>query len=247
MSLVPPPCEELTTSDPSRRGDAGEAAGDDADIATGQNEGAQVDVAGCEVVVGKGWARGQGERGLRDVPLRVRDDPLTKEVDFGLSGGGADEHSVTAGAVDFFDHELGEVGEDVVLVLRPAQHPGVHIADDGRLPEIETNHVGDVGVDGFVIGNAGADGIGDGDVAAAVSGEESGDAEHGVRAKHQGIQEVVVDAAVNHIHALGALGGAHEYCFVADEEILSFHQLDAHLLSEKRMFEIGTVVGTRGQ
>jgi len=198
-------------------------------------------------VVGKGWARRQGERGLGDVPLGGGDDLLPEEVYLGLGGGGSDEHAVAAGAVDFFDHQLGEVGEDVVPVLRAAQHPGVHIADDGRLAEVETNHVGDVGVDGFVIGDAGADGIGDGDAAAAVGGEESRDAEHGVGAKHQGIEEVVVDAAVDHIDALRALGGAHEYCFVSDEEILPFHQLDTHLLSQECVFEIRAIVGACGQ
>ncbi len=124
---------------------------------------------------------------------------------------------------------------------------GVDVADDGGLAEIEADHLGDVGVDRLVVGNAGADGVGDGDVAATVGGEQSGDAEHGVGAKHQGIEEVVVDAAIDDVHALRALGGAHEYGFVTDEEVLSFHQLDAHLLRQEGVFEVGAVMGACSQ
>ena len=75
----------------------------------------------------------------------------------------------------------------------------------GDLAEIEADHLGDVGINGLVVGDAGADGVGDGDVAGAIGGEQAGDAEHGVGAEHEGVQEVVVDAAVDHVDALRAL------------------------------------------
>ena len=121
------------------------------------------------------------------------------------------------------------------------------VADDGRLAEIEADHLGDVGVDRFVVGDAGADGIGDGDAAGAIGGEQAGDAEHGVGAEHQGIEEVIVDAAVDDIDALRALGGAHEHRFVAHEQVLAFDQFDAHLLREEGVLEVGAVVGAGGQ
>jgi hypothetical protein len=117
------------------------------------------------------------------------------------------------------------MSEDVFSVFGFAQYPGVDVGDEGGLAEIEADHLGDIGVNRFVVGHAGADGIGDGDVAGAIGGEQAGDAEHGVGAKHEGIQEVVVDAAVNHVDALRPLRGAREYCLVTDEEVLTFHEL----------------------
>ena len=108
-----------------------------------------------------------------------------KGLDLRLARGGPDEHAVAAGAVDFFDHEFRQVREHVVQILVATQHPGVHIADDGRLAEIEADHLGHVGIDRFVVGDAGADGIGNGDAAGAVGGEQSGHAQHGVGPKHQ--------------------------------------------------------------
>ncbi len=149
--------------------------------------------------------------------------------------------------MNFLDDEFGQVREHVVLVFLAAQDPGVDIADDGRLAEIEADHLGDVGINRLVVGHAGTDGVGDGDAAGAVGGEQAGDSQHGVGAEHQGIQEIVVDAAVDDIDALRALGGAHEDGFVTDEKILAFHQLDAHLLREEGVFEIGAVVSAGGE
>lgn len=101
-------------------------------------------------------------------------------------------------------------------------------------------------MDGFVIGDAGADGIGYGDAACTIGGEQPWHSQHGVGAKHQGIQEVVVDAPINHVNTLRALGGAHEYRFIADEQILAFNQFDAHLLSQEGVLEVSTVVRAGG-
>ena len=50
MSLLPPPCEELTTSEPLRQRDARQAAGDDDDLLAVQDERPQVDVPAFETV-----------------------------------------------------------------------------------------------------------------------------------------------------------------------------------------------------
>jgi hypothetical protein len=84
---------------------------------------------------GEGGARRQREGGLGDVALGSGDDEPAEVLDLLVGGGRADEHPVAAGAVHFLDHELGEVREDVLEVLRPAQHPGLHVADQRRLAE----------------------------------------------------------------------------------------------------------------
>ena len=60
---------------------------------------------------------------------------------------------------------------------------------------------GNVGVERLVVGDAGADGVGERDVAGAIGVEQAGDAEVRVAAERQRIEEVVVDAAVDDVDA----------------------------------------------
>jgi len=84
------------------------------------------------------------------------------------------------------------VGEHVVLVLRAAQNPGSRCDDGGGRDR--SGYLGDVGVDGFVVGDA-VRCVADLLMWPRGSGEESGDAEHGVGPKHSsfGVQEIVVE------------------------------------------------------
>ena len=43
------------------------------------------------------------------------------------------------------------------------------------------------------------------------------------------------------------MGGAHEHRLVAHEQVLALDQFDAHLLRQKRVLEVGAVVGAGGQ
>ena len=67
-----------------------------------------------------------------------------------------------------------------------------------------------------------------------------------LKAEGQRVHEVVIDAAIDHVHLTQAFGGAHPYFFVLDGEIASFDQLYAHLLCQKSVFEIGGVENSRG-
>ena len=60
MSLVPPPCELLTTRLPSRQGDAGQAAGQDGDLLAVEDERPQVDVPAVEPAVDERRDAGSG-------------------------------------------------------------------------------------------------------------------------------------------------------------------------------------------
>ena len=68
-----------------------------------------------------------------------------------------------------------------------------------------------------------------------------GHAERRVGAERQRIEEVVVDAPIDHVHAAQAIGRAHVDDVVVDEEVAAFDQLDAHLPREKRVLEVGGV------
>jgi hypothetical protein len=94
-----------------------------------------------------------------------------KQLDLGFGRGGTDEHAVTSRAMDLFDDQFAEVREDVVHIFLSTQHPCVDVADQRCLPEVEANHVGHVRIDRFIVGNAGAYGIGDRDMAGAIGGQ----------------------------------------------------------------------------
>ena len=78
---------------------------------------------------------------------------------------------------------------------------GVDGAQNGIFVQVIANHGGDVGVDGFVVGDAVAGSVGEGDVAGAVGAHETGDAEHGVGPETERIEEIVVDATIDDVDA----------------------------------------------
>ncbi len=105
------------------------------------------------------------------------------------------------------------------------------VADDAR----------NVGVESLVVGEAGAEGVGDGDVAGAIGVEEPGTAKNGIAAEDERIAEVVVDAAIDHVDALEAVGGAHVDDVVVGDEVAAFDEIDAHLAGEVGVFEVSGV------
>ena len=114
VSLVPPPWEELTTSEPSRSATRVRPPGTMVTSRPESTKGRRSMCRGARPLLGEGGAGGQRQGGLGDVALGRGDDLAAEGLDLGLGGGGADEHAVAAGAVDFFDHELGQVREHVV-------------------------------------------------------------------------------------------------------------------------------------
>ena len=79
-------------------------------------------------------------------------------------------------------------------------------------------------------------------IAGRVGRHQPGHAESGIRAEGEGVEEVVIDAAVDHVDAFQALGGAHEHLIVLDDEVASLDQLDAELVGEERVLVIGGIV-----
>ena len=105
--------------------------------------------------------------------------------------------------------------------------------------------VGHVGVDGLVVGHAVAHRVGDRDVAGPRRAHQPGDPEDRVGSEHDRVEEVVVDAAVDHVDALEAVGGAHRHDVVVDDEVATLDQLHAHLPGEEGVLEVGGVVHAR--
>ena len=72
-------------------------------------------------------------------------------------------------------------------------------------------------------------------------------AEQGVGAEDEGVEEVVIDPAVDHIDAPQSLGGAHVYEAIVDQQVAAFHQRRANFIREEHVFVKGRVIDSRCQ
>ena len=106
---------------------------------------------------------------------------------------------------------------------------------------------GDVGIDHLVVRHAGSERIGEGHIAAAIGVNQPGDSEDGVLAKDGGVDEVIVDAAIDHVDLHQAVGGAHEYHPVENDQVTALHDLDSHFAGEEGVLEVSAVVDPRGE
>ena len=76
---------------------------------------------------------------------------------------------------------------------------------------------------------------------------QAGRAEHRVGAELQRVEELVVDAAVDHVDAGRAGGGAHPHPAARAEQVAALDELDAHQAGEQGVLEVGGVVDAGGE
>ena len=145
----------------------------------------------------------------------------------------------------FLHHQLGQVGQHMRQLVGLAALPGLHVFQNGFFTQIKAHHLRHIGVNGFVIGHACAQGVGNHHMALPIDRGQAGHTDEGVRLEAQRVHVVVVHPAVNHIHLLGPLGGLHEDMAIAHKHVAALDQLDAHLLGQKRVFKVGAVEATR--
>lgn len=107
--------------------------------------------------------------------------------------------------------------------------------------------LGDERVNGFVVRDAGPGGIAEGDGSGSVSVEEAGHAESAVVIERDGVDEVVIDAPVDHADALTAFGGSGKDLVIFDDEVAPFDERDSHFAGEEGVLEVGGVVAARGE
>ena len=124
---------------------------------------------------------------------------------------------------------------------------GVDIGKDRLLVQVVAHQCRHVRIDGLVVCDSVADGVGDADVARSRNVDEAGNAEHAVWTQVNGVEVVVVDAAVDHVDHLRASGGAHPDSAVAAVEIAAFHELHTHVSRKEGMLVVGRVVHSRGE
>ena len=130
-------------------------------------------------------------------------------------------------------------------LLGVVEQVGRDVLEQRLLAEVEADHLRDVVVDRLVVGDAGADRVGDRDRAGAVGAHQPGHAEQRVGAELERVDEVVVEAAVDGVDAREPVGRAHVADVVADDEVRGLDELDAHLAREERVLEVGAVERAR--
>ena len=137
--------------------------------------------------------------------------------------------------------------EHVVQLVGSGTEIGVNVVDDRLLVQVVADHRRHIGVDELVVGHAGARGIGDRHPSGAHHIDQARYAEHRIAAEHLGVEEVVIDAAVDHVHGFPACRAAHPDATVFTDQIAALHQGNSHLLGEVAVLEIGAVEHARGE
>ena len=104
-----------------------------------------------------------------------------------------------------------------------------------------------ISVESLVVGQTRTEGVGHRHVAGAISVEQATAAQRRVPAKDQRIAEVVVHPAVDHVHALQTVGGAHVDDVVVGHKVAALDQVDAHLPGQIGVLKVCGVEDSRRQ
>ena len=227
--------------------DPGQPAGDDSDLVAEDGEGPQIDVPRGEAAVDRLGGHGREvDQLLSDPALGLGLDPARLCLAVGGAGVGADEHALAAGLGGRLDHELVDPREDVAARRVVLEQVGGNVVEDRLLAQVEADHLGNVVIDRLVVGDPGPDRVGDRHRPRPIGADEAGNAEQRVRAELERIDVVIVEAAVDRMHALQAGGGAHVADGVAHDQVGRLDELDAHLTRDERVLEVGAVRRARG-
>ena len=114
------------------------------------------------------------------------------------------------------------------------------------LPKVVAHEIGDPGVDDLVVGDSGAGGVGDGDAPRLPRPHQSRDTERRIRTERLGVEEQVVDPAVDHVDGLETVDRPHEHAVVVgDDEVGALNERGAHALGEEGVLEVRRVEDPR--
>jgi hypothetical protein len=150
---------------------------------------------------GRGRHRGELDHLLRDPALGLGPDDVGEAVEGRLVGAAADEDALAARLARRLEHELGAPGQRRLALRLVGHEVRRHVVEDRLLAEVEADHLRHVVVDRLVVGDAGAQRVGDRDGPRATGAYEARDAEQRVGPELERVEEVVVEAAVHGVHA----------------------------------------------
>ena len=200
-----------------------------------------------ELAADQGRHRAQLHHRLGDPAAGVLQQPGAQLLDLLRGCPRADDDALAAGAVDRLHHEFVEPVEHLLAMTGVFAAPGVDVGQDRLLRQVVADEVGQVGVDELVVGHAVTDRVGDRDIAAPCRVEQAGHAEHRITPEMNGIQEVVVDPAVDDVHRNQPVGRAHADPSGLRDQVASLHEAHPHQPRQQRVLEVRRVVGARRQ
>ena len=180
VSLLPPPCEELTTSEPFTQRNARQAAGRDVGLWPAEDEWTQIDMTRLDAVADESRHGGQRYHRLRDEIARRGLQLRGELIALALARRRPHEHSVAAGAVDGLDHQRIQMMQEHARAVRARAAPRRNVREYRILVEIVANHVRHVGVHELVVRDAGTGSISQRHVAFRPGAHQSGHAERRV-------------------------------------------------------------------
>ena len=141
-------------------------------------------MASLEMIVNQGRNPGQRQCGLRDVVAGVGLD-LGGELARAASAVecGPTNMPYPPALVGALYHELLEILQNVLAFLLPPAQEGRYVRENRIFAFVVADHVGDVGVDDFVVGDAVAGSVGQRHVPGAIGIHQARHAEEGIRAE----------------------------------------------------------------
>ncbi len=184
---------------------------------------------------------GKLDDGLGDECGRVQLDAPPRYRQFLAGSLGPDHNSVAARRSGGFDHITVEIAQHRLSHIRLAQQIGIDNRQNRFLAQIVANHCRRVGEDRLVVGDSGADRVGQRRVAGTQDGSQAGDAQQGIGTENDRIEEVIIDAAIQDVDAAKTMNRLHEQFVIDAYEVASLDEFDAHLLRQEYMFEKGGV------
>ncbi len=153
----------------------------------------------------------------------------------------SNQHSVTARFPHRFHDQLLQILKRIFSLRIIAHQISWHIRQDGFFAQIKFDDLRNVRVHRFVIRYARSDRIGQRHISRSIRIKKSRHAQNRIRPEAQRIQKIIIHPAVNHIHSPKPRCRPHVHDVVVHQQVAPFHQLDAHLLRQKRVFEISRV------
>jgi hypothetical protein len=139
------------------------------------------------------------------------------------------------------------------VVSDAVEIPGMAAPPSGKRREAEVlveemgSEAGEEGDKAGAFEQAGAEGVGDGDLTGAGCFDEAGDAEEGIAAEFEGVAEGVGEAAPENVDRPEAVEGLQEHPAIADGQVGALDQGEAEEAGEVGLFEVGGVTGAGGE
>ena len=249
VSLKPPPCEELTTIDPSTREKRVRPLRHTLVCLPDSTNALRIRhaAAGLAVLVDGGQGAEVHDL-LRDEAARFGLDRRAQPAELGGVELAAEHHAVAARLGDVLDDERVEPVHHIRHVVGIDGQVGRGVVDERLLVEVVVNHGGDEVVDALVVGHAVARRVDDGDVARTVGADEVGHADERVGVEVERVEELVRDAAVHDADLVLVAQVVDEVQpLVLDDEVVGERQTRTRLLGEVAVLEERRVVAPRGQ